>query len=298
MPALLALRWHALLFSLPYTALWARALGEDPRPGVGAAGALLIPAHAAAVLLAFALADRRDPQGRVCARLSPFARRWPDAHRPTSTSLVLLAMLAALFSIAAMFLDWRIGLAGLVTLLWAWLFGTSKPARRTPRVELSIPAFSILLPMLLVGASAWSSLARSDRPTPEDAEPIAVAAGLPLPHSVLAATAVGAVALGLITLLTLMRDAPADQADGVDSTPLRAGPGLAAFLVAVWVVGLVVLASMGAGWGWWTWAAPAIVGVAAIIGSGHVARAQAGAAAAAWWWAHAVLAFALLITIA
>ncbi|MBL0921088.1 MAG: hypothetical protein IBJ10_03050 [Phycisphaerales bacterium] len=279
-----SIRWGALLFSVPYTLLWARALVNDGRD---ASAILLVVAHGAALLWGLAWSDKVDVSRSISPRAGALQRWTLLGADPIAPAVAILGFFAITPALALLAVDWRAGAAVGAMLVGLALFATSRRSRKFSMAEALLPLIILVAPALVLGEGPrWSA--------PEGESPASELFGA----AVYGATFLGAVALGLIVLFAALRDRVRDLADGLATTATRAGERGASFVAALWLSAVVALASMGCGWGWWSWAVPAAAGLGAAWCAGAMARADWRAAAIRAAMSHAPLAAALALTAA
>lgn len=288
-----SIRWGALLFSVPYSALWAMALIDDGRD---ASAILLVVVHAAGLLWGLAWSDKVDVARGLLPRagaLQPSSLLGAD---PGGAAMSILGFMALAPALVLVVIDWRAGAAMLAMLVGLGLYATARRRRKLALAEILLPLIVLIAPALILGEGPrWTLPALPDdaaQPPPPEGAVMGELFGAPI----LAATSLGAVILGLIILLAMLRDRLRDRADGLRTTVSRMGENGGAVLAAMWLVVPVLLASMGAGWGWWSWIVPALVGVVGAWSAGAMAHADWRAAALRWAVGHAPIAAALVLT--
>ena len=94
----------------------------------------------------------------------------------------------------------------------------------------------------------------------------------------------------------MLRDRPSDALAGVRTVAARLGRAGAARLAWVWIIGAVVLASMGAAWGWWGWIVSAAVALAGAATGPAFARGAWERATALWAIALWVVGISLFVS--
>ena len=295
------LRLDALFFSVPYTFVWARALG-GASDGLAASGPLILGAHASLLLLALILSDRREVERGREARLSLRRDRFTIDPEVQSGAIPVLALIAGVLTLVLLVAD---PLAGLVTLIGAaaLLWHAVRPlARKYTAIEAIAPVVLLGVPGLLV----WCRLttrAASARNGAEGAESIAspgidAYAVQASAQPTLGATLLGAACLGLYLLLCLLRDAPIDRAEGVRTIATGLTDSGVRAVVWAWSLAVVLLAAMGAGWQWWGWGVSAAFGVEAMCVVALAASRSHDRAVTWWAFLHALGAIALMFSVA
>lgn len=286
---LASLRLPSLVFSVPYTLLWARSMPGEDR---AVSGALLVVAHAALLLVTLLVADRRRAEAGRDRHL-PLVRSLDRADPALLDGAVgLLTLVLAFLALLLVVLDWpaAAALAGF-SLVGLWHAGRPLRTQRVG-IELLAPLFVLVAPMLLVAAAGWTRTVACDLETNTPPEREAMSA------AVAGATLLGGAALTLLLLLMLRRDAPVDSALDERTTATARPPVVVGALVWLWMAGVALLAAMGAGWGWWHWSVAAAAGV----GGAAVASASAShahdRAVGVWFIAHALMAAAVCVTAA
>jgi 1,4-dihydroxy-2-naphthoate octaprenyltransferase len=285
-----SIRWGALLFSVPYTTLWARALIDDGRE---AQAILLLVAHASALLWGMAFSDKVDVARGLSPRAGALERRSLLSADPLAPAVAILGFAALIPALVLVVIDWRVGAAVLVMAVGLALYATARRARKLVLAEVLLPLIILIAPALVIGEGPrWTFVTDPSAPPPPEG---AIVPQLFSP-ALLAATALGAVILGLVILLSFLRDRPRDLADRLRTTAVRAGLNATAALAALWLVVIVTLASMGAGWGWWHWSVPALAGVVGAWGAGAMAKGDWRAAALRMAIGHAPIGVALALS--
>lgn len=267
------LRLDMLFFSVPYTFVWARALGGAAE-GPVASGALLVGVHGAALLLALLLSDTHEiEQGRE-PRLSLLRDRFEHDEELRWGAAPILTLIVGALTLVLLVAEPLAGLASIVV-VGALLWHARRPMARK---YVGLEVFGPLLLLALPGALVWWRLSGG---------------GGTGAASAMGASALGAAGLGLYVLLCMARDEPYDRAEGVRTIAVGIGRGGARTLALAWAGALVLMASMGAGWGWWGWGVPAFVGVGAMGAASSLAAKRDGRAVGVWAVMHALAAVAL-----
>jgi len=252
-----SLRAYALFASVPYAAMWSRALlveGREP------AAALLIAAHGLGVMTVALVSDRADLERDGVRGVALW--RFPTGEREGANAawlpalVVLTALVFGGLIASAPALGWC---ATALLLIGLW-HATRARAKKYAMVEALAPAAALLAPMAVVGVLAHGTLT-----------PAAVGA-----------TTLGSVLLGLALLLCVVRDQPLDATRGWATTATRLGRRRACALAWMWIVAAVVLSAMGAAWGWRGWIVSAAVALAAAASGQAFARAAYERLVAVW----------------
>lgn len=274
---LASIRAHAPLLTLAYALLWAHAL---ERAGEGLLGLLIAGAHTALVWLWFAASARIESDKGLAARLG--LNREPEGapDEPLAWTSLILAMFFAALSLALLAASWRVGLAFIAAgALLHWHAHTT-PSRKYRAIEALAPAFALALPALILAANLPDTTE-----TPVDGARI------------VGASTLGAIAMGAFILSSLARDALRDASLNIVTSATRAGPQAAALIAWVWMLAVMALAVMGAGWNWWHWSAGAIAGLGASSAGWLLSRNRTGMATAIWYATAVTLSIAVGVSV-
>lgn len=265
-----SLRVYALFASVPYTALWSRALVVEGRePGA----AMLIVAHALGLLLVVLVSDRVDTDRDGARGLALWRFPTGDAERAGDLALPVLALLTLVAFVGLTLAHVWLGLCAIGLLAIALWNATRGRTRKYALVEMVAPVGALLAPMALVGVFA-----------PEEIAQRAVGA-----------TVLGAALLGLALLLCVTRDQPTDALRGWRTTATRLGRRGAGALAWAWIVVAVLLSAMGASWGWWGWGVSAAVALGAAASGAAFARGAYERLVAMWTIVFWVVSVALVV---
>lgn len=272
------LRLYALFASVPYTLLWSHALMHDPR---GAASALLVTTHALGLLLLMLCADRADED--FLGRRSLALWRFPMGEREGANPIAfpVLALLTLVSAAALIVASPALGLSSSALLLAGVWMATRHPGRKLVLIELMAPLGILVVPMLLAGVFGGRERVVDSVHTPE---------------RVVGATLLGAALLSITLQMCMLRDRPSDAIAGVRTVATRLGRAGAARLAWVWIIGAVVLASMGAAWGWWGWIVSATVALAGAATGPAFARGAWERTTALWAVALWVVGISLFVS--
>lgn len=315
-----SLRVPVLLFALPYSMLWM---------GVSDSGGwLMVLAHAALVLFGFAGVDasmlRRGMEPRLVLKRGS---DWFDL-RVIEVSRAVLGIAALILGFALLFVQWKIGLVALVALVAMEVcadgINDRWRRRRFAWAEWTLPLAMVVAPAMLIGASAKSRAARLDvmleeaqrkvrefetAVTPEvrdaaEARVAELAMALKqtvlMSHGVVAATVLGALAMGAYVLLCLRRDEMLDRGERLVTTPTRFGRPFAGVLLVVMLGAAIGIAAAGVSAGWWTeagWWCAAIAAWGAVMTVWAAASNRDDTAAGVWYLAHLAMVIALTLTV-
>lgn len=255
--AIESLRAYALFASVPYAAMWSRALVVDGRePGAS----LLIVAHALGLLLVVLVSDRVDLDREGVRGLALWKFPTGESDRAGDLALPILAMLTLVAFVGLTIAHVWLGLSA-IGLLAIGLWNATRARRsKYALVEIVAPVGALLAPMALVGVFAPGEIESR-------------AAG---------ATVLGAVLLGLVLLLCVTRDQPTDSLREWTTTATRLGRRGAGALAWAWIVVAVLLSAMGASWGWWGWLVSVTVALAAAASGAASARGAYERLVAVW----------------
>lgn len=296
-----ALRPGALVFSLPYALLWARALRDPP----GLTGWLIIALHSAGMLFALNLLTRaRARSGGSPPLLADRGAPRASARAfEVTTPALLLACVVLLIALTPAAV--RVSLAGVILLAVAAWHSARPWKTKWLGFEAAAPFIALVAPALLLGQSGWSGAVAPAAPPPEAMSPTpgtmdaALAAAHPgagMSAAVLGATLLGAVCMGAFILLCFARDAAWDERSGERTTATRLGRAGARRMLHAWVAAACLLASMGAAWGWWAWAAPTVAAIGAMWIAGALATNRLDDATRRWWWVALAMGLVLFMT--
>lgn len=313
-----SLRLPILLFAVPYALLWTRTSESG--------GWMMVLAHATLTLFGFMGVDAsllkrgREPRLTLKRNSEYFDLRVIEVGR------AFLGLIALIAGFALLFIQWKLGAIALVALVLMELGtdGYSERWRRTrfAWAEWILPLALLIAPALAIAASAKSRLARlnteyqaavetAGSPQTEAAvnprmiedaharvESLAVQidAIRLMPHWVMAATILGAIALAAFVLLCLRRDEMIDRGDQLRTTPAAFGRGFSGFVLALMFIALLILASLGVHELWFTWHYAAIAGIGVMLTIWAAAANHDDLGVGVWYLAHLALVMTLTLT--
>lgn len=283
--ALLSIRAHAPLLTIGYALVWANAL---ERQGEGLLGVLVALAHTALVWLWFVGSARAESHAGLGSRLGLSSEPEGGPEEPLAWTSLMLAMFFAGLSLALLVASWRVGLGFLAAgAVLHWHARVAPVALRYRAIEWVAPAAALALPALILSANSGTPGTPGSPGSPMEQE-------LALPMSrVIAASALGGVALGAFFLAAMTRDARRDSLRGVHTIATRLGVELSGALAWAWMLVAMSLAVIGAGWGWWHWSAGVVGAFGASGAAWCFARGRAGVAASVWYVAAVGLSIAI-----
>lgn len=293
--AIETLRLYTLVFTVPATVLWARTLGP-------ATGSLLVATHAMLVLFYSAWSVKHDVERGLAPRLGLVRRRRCVSGEILDGFVPIGALLTGLLAIALFFSNFWIGLGAILALGAAVWHGRQPKRDKYVRVELIASIGLLAGPGLLFHLHAWEP-PKALQVFSEDPEgPAELTTSLTgrvvrpevISNEALAATLLAAAALLIVILLCLLRDRSADIYDGIETAATRFGWAGAAAMAWVWTLGVMLLATIGVGAGWWHWSTALL---AAWGGAGTLtALAVRREDVAVWVWLMAGGAMAVVAT--
>lgn len=313
-----SLRLPILLFALPYALLW--------MPTSESGGWVMVIAHAALVLFGFAGVDAsllkrgREPRLTLKRNSDYFDLRIIEIAR------AFLAIIALIAGFVLLFIQWKLGAIALIALVLMELGadGFSPRWRRTrfAWAEWILPLAMLIAPAMAIAASAKSRLARllAEHQSALEAanSPQTEAAVNPrmiedaharvdhleaqiqaihlMPRWVMAATILGAIALGAFVLLCLRRDEMIDRGDQLRTTPTALGRAFSGVVLALMLAALLIISALGVPEHWLTWHYMPIAAIGAMLTIWASAPHRDDLAAGAWYLTHLALILTLTIT--
>ncbi len=254
--AIETIRLYTLVFTVPATVLWARTLGP-------ATGSLLVATHAMLVLFYSAWSVKHDVERGLAPRLGLVRRRRVVSHEILEVFVPIGAALTALLSVALFVSNFWIGLGAISALAAAVWHGRLPSRDKYVRIELIAPVGLLAGPGLLFHLHAWEPPKALQVFSENPGGPAEAATSLTgrvvrpevISNEALAATLFAAAAMLIVILICLLRDRSADIFDGIETTATRFGRLGAGALVWAWTLGVMLLATIGVGAGWWHWSA-------------------------------------------
>ncbi len=251
--ALETLRWYLLVFTLPLALVWSRSLPPTE-------GAIVVVLQSCLVLLWVANSSRSELIAGFEPRLSALRGREFIDRELLDIATPVLLLLTALLTLVLLIAHPWMGLFALAVALVALRQSRLDPRRKFRSVELLIPLLLIIGPAMLLRMPAWFV---GDA---EAAESLVV-----ISTPVLAASWLNGALLATLIMLALIRDRASDASQGVETSATRLGRAASCVVAWAWMGGIIALAAMGAGWGWWHWLIPMLAGWTALAASASIA---------------------------
>ncbi len=275
-------RLYLLVFTLPPALVWFGFAGNADA-GIGAAGILLVAAHALLVLFHVTSFDASTLAWGASPRLGMTGDRehWEPGlvDRVRMVYAALTGLIVAVLFFAAIFSPvsfwWVLLVLGALILVGVLTGGADRPSRRWRMMfaEVLWPGLMLIVPLVLAG---WL-LGDGDvgRRSP-------------------AVTGVSSLLLAGYVVLCLLRDEALDFGEGQRTLATVLGRGGAAVVLFLLLCTLLVVTSRGTEFGWWGWPVAAVSGVAGLAAMWGLAARDGEGMVGIWVLGSAVVGVGML----